>query len=204
MKTVLVAAQKGGVGKTFLANELAYSLERSGVPFNFYELDPQGGGAHDTAEVDGAEYAIVDTPGHLDKDMSDQLREADIIVIPTRASMTDMGPLQRMMALVEKYAPGTPVIVVVNEWNRFTASTQYTDWLKKEIRGENTQLKCVPHSEAVPRSGMEDTAAVIFAKRNGQKNAAYYIATVINAVRRMLGLEAEDLGVKLPQKSEDV
>ena len=31
--------QKGGVGKTLIADELAYALERDEIPFNFYDLD---------------------------------------------------------------------------------------------------------------------------------------------------------------------
>ena len=39
MKTVLVCNQKGGVGKTLIADELAFALERDKIRFNFYDLD---------------------------------------------------------------------------------------------------------------------------------------------------------------------
>ena len=39
MKTVLVCNQKGGVGKTLIADELAFALERDGIPYNFIDLE---------------------------------------------------------------------------------------------------------------------------------------------------------------------
>ena len=65
MKTILVCNQKGGVGKSLVADEIAFSFERSGIPVSFYDLDTQGGTLHETHEADGAQVAVVDTPGAL-------------------------------------------------------------------------------------------------------------------------------------------
>ena len=46
MKTILVCNQKGGVGKSLVADEIAFSFERSGIPVSFYDLDAQGGTLH--------------------------------------------------------------------------------------------------------------------------------------------------------------
>lgn len=46
MYNILVCNQKGGVGKSLIADELAFSFERSGIPLNFYDLDSQGGTIH--------------------------------------------------------------------------------------------------------------------------------------------------------------
>lgn len=48
MKTILVCNQKGGVGKSLVADEIAFSFERSGIPVSFYDLDAQGGTLHCT------------------------------------------------------------------------------------------------------------------------------------------------------------
>ena len=55
MKTILVCNQKGGVGKSLVADEIAFSFERSGIPVSFYDLDAQGGTLHRTQEADGAD-----------------------------------------------------------------------------------------------------------------------------------------------------
>ena len=58
MKTILVCNQKGGVGKSLVADEIAFSFERSGIPVSFYDLDAQGGTLHRTHEADGAQVAV--------------------------------------------------------------------------------------------------------------------------------------------------
>ena len=71
MKTILVCNQKGGVGKSLVADEIAFSFERSGIPVSFYDLDAQGGTLHRTQEADGAQVAVVDTPGALQEGLAD-------------------------------------------------------------------------------------------------------------------------------------
>mgnify|MGYP003370982600 CR=1 FL=1 len=80
MKTILVCNQKGGVGKSLVADEIAFSFERSGIPVSFYDLDAQGGTLHRTQEADGAQVAVVDTPGALQEALSEWLKEADVVV----------------------------------------------------------------------------------------------------------------------------
>ena len=49
---ILLVNQKGGVGKTTFADEIAWGLERRGREVGFINLDPQGGATR-------AETAIV-------------------------------------------------------------------------------------------------------------------------------------------------
>lgn len=100
MKTILVCNQKGGVGKSLVADEIAFSFERSGIPVSFYDLDAQGGTLHRTREADGAQVAVVDTPGALQEALSEWLKEADVVVIPTRTTSRDIEPLMRMRKAV--------------------------------------------------------------------------------------------------------
>ena len=74
MKTILVCNQKGGVGKSLVADEIAFSFERSGIPVSFYDLNTQGGTLHKTHEADGAQVAVVDTPGALQEALADWLK----------------------------------------------------------------------------------------------------------------------------------
>lgn len=52
-KTILLVNQKGGVGKTTLADEIAWGLERRGREVGFGNLDPQGGACHEEGLLDG-------------------------------------------------------------------------------------------------------------------------------------------------------
>ena len=110
MKTILVCAQKGGVGKTTIADELAFSLDRAKLSYNFYDLDAQGGCIHEKQECDDAEYSIVDTPGALQEDMVGWMKSSDLIIIPTRPSMRDIPPLQTMIDIVSDNKITVPVI----------------------------------------------------------------------------------------------
>ena len=109
MKTILVCNQKSGVGKSLVADEIAFSFERSGIPVSFYDLDAQGGTLHQTNEVKDAEVAVVDTPGAL---------QADVVVIPTRMASRDIEPLMRMRKAVFKHSKAK-IVYVMNGWNRF-------------------------------------------------------------------------------------
>lgn len=71
MKNILVINRKGGVGKTLVSDELAFALDAKKVPYNFYDLDGQGGTLHEPAEMDGAEISIVDIPGSLQGEMGE-------------------------------------------------------------------------------------------------------------------------------------
>lgn len=121
MKTILVCNQKGGVGKSLVADEIAFSFERSGIPVSFYDLDAQGGTLHRTHEADGAQVAVVDTPGALQEALSEWLKEADVVVIPTRTTSRDIEPLMRMRKAVFKHSRAK-IVYVMNGWNRFKAS----------------------------------------------------------------------------------
>ena len=124
MKTLLVCNQKGGVGKSLVADEIAFSFERSGIPVSFYDLDTQGGTLHKPHEADGAQVAVVDTPGALQEALSDWLKEADVVVIPTRTTSRDIEPLMRMRKAVFKNGRAK-IVYVMNGWNRFKASRDF-------------------------------------------------------------------------------
>ena len=68
MFTILFLNQKGGVGKTTLADELAFALERRGSTVAFVSTDPQGGSVHEVCDdpdyAESCDYQIVDTATH--------------------------------------------------------------------------------------------------------------------------------------------
>lgn len=145
MKTILVCNQKGGVGKSLVADEIAFSFERSGIPVSFYDLDAQGGTLHRTQEADGAQVAVVDTPGALQEALSEWLREADVVVIPTRTTSRDIEPLMRMRKAVFKHSRAK-IVYVMNGWNRFKASRDFMEWFEG-LAGDQTVVT-LPQSEA--------------------------------------------------------
>lgn len=63
---ILLVNQKGGVGKTTFADEIAWGLERRGHKVGFGNLDPQGGANHEKNLLDDENAVnVIDTPGFL-------------------------------------------------------------------------------------------------------------------------------------------
>ncbi len=137
MRTIVLASQKGGVGKTTLAGHLAVMAEAAGDgPVALVDTDPQGSLASwwnerkaDTplfAQVDiahlkarladleaaGVKLAIIDTPPAVTELIRTVLMVADLVIIPTRPSPHDLRAVGSTVALVE--ACGKRMVFVVN------------------------------------------------------------------------------------------
>ena len=185
MKTILVCNQKGGVGKSLVADEIAFSFERSGIPVSFYDLDVQGGTLHRTQEADGAQVAVVDTPGALQEALSEWLKEADVVVIPTRTTSRDIEPLMRMRKAVFKHSRAK-IVYVMNGWNRFKASRDFMEWFEG-LAGDQTVVT-LPQSEAFVQAGAAGVSVVQFDRRG---KAARATRTMVDTVREAAGFPRE-------------
>lgn len=145
MKTILIMNQKGGVGKTLIADEMAFALERDKIPFNFYDLDGQGSARHKAQKVEGAEVQIVDTAGALNEKMIEWMDNADFLIIPTMMSASDMNPLIRMIDICKKNNVAKPILFVFNRFNRFSVSRDFIAWFD----GKYPELKTITLSETI-------------------------------------------------------
>ena len=137
MKVVVIAARKGGSGKTTLAGHLAVQAERAGQgPAALIDIDPQGSLsdwwnqraaptpvfaqtsserlAEDVARLRdlGIETLFVDTPPALSEAISEVVKLADLVLIPTRPSPHDLRSIGATAELVERL--GKPLIFVLN------------------------------------------------------------------------------------------
>jgi len=115
MKTLVLASQKGGAGKTTLAAHLAIEAERVGAgPAVLIDTDPQGSLAAwwnsrqaETPALAGAKLAdlpaklealaaagyklaVIDTPPAITAAIRDVVKLADLVLIPTRPSPHDL------------------------------------------------------------------------------------------------------------------
>lgn len=148
MKNVLIINQKGGVGKTLIADELAFSFERDGIPFNFYDLDKQGSAIHETSTREDAVVSVIDTPGALQSELPDWIEAADFIIVPTTLGRSEMKPLETMVKILEPFKGKKPVLFVFNCWEHDTMSSDFIKWfnskypdLKTTTISKTVQLK---------------------------------------------------------------
>jgi chromosome partitioning protein len=140
MKTVLICNQKGGVGKTLIADELAFALERDKIPYSFFDLDDQGSAIHTTNEVSDAEIQVVDTAGALQANLVKWIEEADFIIVPTMMSNRDAAPLERMIQILEPFKKTKPTLYVFNRWNRFNITKDFINWFNSKYPDLKTAI----------------------------------------------------------------
>jgi len=149
-KTILVANSKGGVGKTTLASELAYAAQNSGLTFDYYDLDRQGGSSFADRQDPDSVLAIVDTPGSLTEDLGKYIRASDLVVVPTRMSYRDQQPLELMVKTVRD--AGIPAIYALSQANRYRVCTDFISWFTSAYPDE--AVIAIPQSELFPQAGL--------------------------------------------------
>lgn len=190
MKTIAVVCEKGGTGKSVIANELYESYVRQGVPASLYSLDGQYKDASSSKKVGDAEVAIVDTPGVLTDNLSDLVSGADVIVIPVRPTPNDIEPFTRTVSIVTKNT-NAPLVIVVNGTNRFRMCASFMAWLEKKPWAKNVVK--VPQSEAIVQAqGMQKS--VVNVDRHGA--AAEAVRTMCRKVSVLAGLPFEKKQLK--------
>lgn len=198
MKKILICAQKGGVGKSLIADELAFSFERTGTPLAFYDLDRQGGTLHQTNMRKDADVAVIDTPGALQADLGEWMQAADLVILPTRASTRDIPPFQRMIAAIDKNKKNGKTLYVINAFNRYSASRDFLIWLKeRREKGElpftkkssSGDICLLPQAEAFVQAAAAGQSVVTFARGS---SAARAILEFCNQVRKSIGMEMEN------------
>jgi chromosome partitioning protein len=138
MKTVVLASQKGGAGKTTLAAHLAVAAESAGDgPCVLIDTDPQASLAHwwngREAETPafapatlkelaarlealgraGYAFAFIDTPPAITESIRAVVARADLVLIPTRPSPHDLRAVGRTVELAT--AAGRPFTFAVTQ-----------------------------------------------------------------------------------------
>lgn len=137
MKTIVIASQKGGSGKTTLTELLAVEAERSGdSPTWVIDTDGQQASLthwHDRREAEspglfevalprlpqalaqmhseGAAYCFIDTPPAVSEQTSAAVGFADLVLIPVQPSPNDLWAVADTVAMVKE--AGKPFLFVV-------------------------------------------------------------------------------------------
>lgn len=164
MYTVIIINQKGGVGKTTIADELAFALERRDFKTVYVSTDPQGGAVHeqpeDFEEIENAEFQIVDTPGVLSEGLSEWCVNADLILIPLLPSTRDLEPTLRTWEVAKASKTQAPIRFIVNQYYPY------------EVLGQ-TLLKYMEESDMPVIAKIPKTVALARAAGNGMSVAEF-------------------------------
>ena len=136
MKTIALIAQKGGVGKTTVAVNLAVATDAAGLKTALFDLDQQESAvvwsdrrsaerphveflterrlpeALKAASEQGFVVCIIDTPPAAGAQALTAAEAADLVLIPCRPSLVDLDAIRRTAQLVK--SAGVPAFVVFN------------------------------------------------------------------------------------------
>lgn len=181
MFTVLLLNQKGGVGKTTIADEIAFALERRGKTVAFVSTDPQGGSVHEVcADPDFAaecDFQIVDTAGVLNDAMGDWCRAADMILVPMLPSTRDLEPTMRTIKIVSDSGTSAVAYVIVNVFYAFgKLDRQLVEYLDSE--GVPLIAK-IPRAAALSQAAAEGVSIAEYAPHSHALDAFEQLADEI-------------------------
>lgn len=136
MRILVIASQKGGVGKTTIAGHLGVMAELDAGPVALVDTDPQGSLASwwnqrqastplfaalninnlqnhiKKLAKAGVKLAIIDTPPAVTDTIRAVLAVADLVLIPTRPSPHDLRAVGSTIDLVEQ--AGKRLVFVIN------------------------------------------------------------------------------------------
>lgn len=136
MRTITIAARKGGVGKTTLATHLSVIAAEGGTPALLLDTDPQRSlawwwrlreaetpalvecEARDlpkilpAADKEGVAFAVVDTPPHAENPIAEAMRVADLVLVPTRPGPFDLAAVATTLELAQRV--GKQPLAVIN------------------------------------------------------------------------------------------
>jgi len=208
LRTIVVAARKGGSGKTTLAMHLAIAAHLRGRNAVLADADPQrsvseamNGRAGDgprrveagplgldavrsEADATGADILVVDTPGGAGPALSQALGVADLALLVARPTFLDIAAAVRTFA--EARSIGVPSLIVLNQAPPARAGQEHRAVAKAVEALRHTNL---PVSDAIVRTRalfQTSVASGRSVEELGPSPAAAEIAAVWAAVEARL------------------
>ncbi len=138
MYRIAIVAEKGGVGKTTMALNLAVAATQNGHTATVIDVDPQATASKWTdrrqdehpwvvpthaariastiekARAQGVDFVVIDTPPRSSSDSAEAARNADVVLVPVEPHLFTLETLPKLAELL-KLAGATPGLFVVSK-----------------------------------------------------------------------------------------
>lgn len=163
---VSIAHQKGGVGKSTLAHNLAAHYARQGDTCAVVDADLQGTLTHlfDTFGEENrygelelirrssiTDYSalhdrrdltlvVIDTPPYISSELSDIFAVSDVILIPTKPAINDFLAIDRTIAFAEQCRAENPGVIVAIVINMAVQGSSFTDQVRQELHDKGIKV----------------------------------------------------------------
>jgi chromosome partitioning protein len=166
MMVIGVVAQKGGGGKSTVSVNLAVAAAEAGKTAVVIDIDQQASAAKwgdrrkadnvvvvgalqsrikqtlETARAHGADFVVIDSPGHNDSAALETIRASDIAILPVEASMFHLDTLPAMRDLF-RVAGDKPTWLLINKLH--PAASVQGEKLKKILSDNYSMAVCPVH-----------------------------------------------------------
>jgi chromosome partitioning protein len=211
MKIFAIISQKGGVGKTTAAIELAFAAHLAGLAVGIIDLDPQGTAAKwgdrretrdddespsviagqasrlgvllDKARANGVDLVILDTPPHAEAVAMQAAKACDHVVIPTRAGGFDLEAIQTTLEMAELAKKPASVLINAVPTNRQHLGARALAGLRE--RGISVAPVMWMERAAFADLGADDLAAQ---ERDPHSKASQETVAVLNWLCQQAGM----------------
>lgn len=154
MKVISIIGQKGGTGKTTLAEILSVAAELEGIVTAAIDLDPQASLCHwsdlrgmdspividtqpgrlpktlETAKAQGVGLCIIDTAGRAEQAALAACKAADLVLIPVQPTVTDLKTVEAAADIIKLAGNPRSIVVLTRVKPRGERHSETMEWLK--------------------------------------------------------------------------
>lgn len=156
MKIIAIIGQKGGTGKTTLAQIMAVASEQAGVMTAGIDLDPQASLCQwsdlrsadapmiidtqparlpktlQTAKDQGIGLSVIDTAGRAEQAALAASKVADLVIIPLQPTVADLNTVQASQDLIRLAKAKRYLAILTRVKPRGERHRETADWLKAQ------------------------------------------------------------------------
>lgn len=189
---IIIFNEKGGVGKSMLATQIALFFDATII-----ELDPYGvlsqtlddervyklGLSDDIPEITSGDV-VYDFGGFDDKRLDSVSKNADLIIIPFNPTINALGTTLDSYKRVSEQ--NLPVLFVVNAVLKEQDAVDSVEYLKEATK-DDIEYFVIPHTRALQTSENEGQSIIELANSSGLRRHTYRkISATMNELMKLI------------------